>query len=232
MNTVLAVRHLAFEDLGVIAPLLADRGHVVRYLDAGIDPFGPESLLEPDLVVVLGGPIGVADVDRYPFLAAELEALGIRLAAQRPTLGVCLGAQLMAQLLGGSVTRSEHTEIGYAPLTLTDRAYDTPLRHLEGVPVLHWHNDFFSIPPGAARLASTPACPNQAYAIGAEILGLQFHLETPPTDLERWLIGHTEALAAAGIDPRDLRHQAAQAGPDLMAAAQRVLSDWFSAIGL
>lgn len=232
MSTVLAVRHLAFEDLGLLAPMLADRGHTVRYLDAGVETIGSESLLEPDLVVVLGGPIGVADEDRYPFLTAELEALSARLAGRRPTLGICLGAQLMAKILGGSVTTAGPTEIGYAPLRLTDQAQHTPLRHLDGVPVLHWHNDFFSIPPDAVRLASTPSCPNQAYAIGAEILGLQFHLETPPADLERWLIGHAAALVAAGIDPRQLRQQAAQAGPGLTAAAGRVLAEWFAAIEL
>lgn len=232
MKTVLAVRHLAFEDLGLLEPLVVDRGHTVGYLDAGVDPIGAESLLEPDLVVVLGGPIGAGDEDRYPFLTGELDALSARLAEHKPTLGICLGAQLMARVLGGSVTPSGQAEIGYAPLTLTSEANDTPLRHLEGVAVLHWHNDIFSVPPGAVRLASTAACPNQAYAIGPEILGLQFHLETPPADLERWLIGHTDGLATAGIDPRDLRQQAEQAGPPLTVAAHSVLVEWLAGIGL
>jgi len=232
MKTVLAVRHLAFEDLGLLEPLVTDRGHVARYLDAGVDTISVESLLEPDLVVVLGGPIGAGDEDRYPFLTTELAALQARLAEQRPTLGICLGAQLLARALGGSVAPSGRTEIGYAPLTLTNQAQDTPLRHLEGVAVLHWHNDVFSLPPGAARLASTTGCPNQAYAIGSGLLGLQFHLETPQADLERWLIGHAEALASAGIHPRDLRRQAEQAGPALTAAADRVLTEWIDAIGL
>jgi GMP synthase (glutamine-hydrolysing) len=180
MSTVLALRHLAFEDLGLLEPLLAHREHTVRYLDVGIDPIGPRSLLDAGLVVVLGGPVGANDEDRYPVLTAELEALRARLAVRGPTLGICLGAQLMARALGASVMPSGHTEIGYTPLTLTGHAEDSPLRHLDGVPVLHWHNDTFGIPPGAVRLASTALCPNQAYALGREILGLQFHLETPP----------------------------------------------------
>jgi GMP synthase (glutamine-hydrolysing) len=226
MSTVLALRHLAFEDLGLIEPLLAERGHIVRYLDAGVDPIDVRTLLEPDLVVVLGGPIGANDEDRYPFLADELAALHARLDARRPTLGVCLGAQLMARALGASVAPSGHTEIGYARLALTRHADDTPLRHLAGVSVLHWHNDAFTLPAGAAPLASTAHCPQQAFALGPEILGLQFHLETPPAALERWLIGHADALAGAGLDPRDLRRQAAEAGPALTAAAHAVLNEW------
>lgn len=230
MSTVLAVRHLAFEDLGVIEPLLIERGHTVRYLDAGVDTIDAGTLLEPDLVVILGGPIGANDEDRYPFLADELAAVRTRLDLRRPTLGICLGAQLMARALGARVAPSGHTEIGYARLALTRHADDTPLRHLAGVSVLHWHHDVFTLPAGAVPLASTTHCPHQAFAVGPAVLGLQFHLETPPAALERWLIGHADALTAAGIDPRDLRRQAGQAGAALTAAAHAVLTEWLDGI--
>lgn len=230
MSSVLAIRHLAFEDLGLMAPLLADRGHHVRYLDAGMDPIAVRDVVAADLVVVLGGPVGANDEDRYPFLADELDALRARLAASRPTLGICLGAQLMARALGAAVAPSGRTEIGYSPLILTADAQGTPLRHLADVPVLHWHNDTFDIPSGAVRLASTEACANQAFARGTHVLGLQFHLETPAADLERWLIGHAEALNAAGIDARDLRRQAAEAG-DTSRAVRAALTDWLGAAG-
>ncbi|HET6865427.1 MAG TPA: glutamine amidotransferase [Solirubrobacteraceae bacterium] len=230
MSSVLAIRHLAFEDLGLLEPLLTDRGHDARYLDAGVDPVAVRDVVAVGLVVVLGGPIGAHDEDRYPFLADELDALRARLAASQPTLGICLGAQLMARALGAEVAPSGRTEIGYAPLTLTAEAQGTPLRHLAGVPVLHWHNDTFDIPSGAVRLASTEACANQAYARGADVLGLQFHLETPAADLERWLIGHAEALTAAGIDARDLRRQAVEAG-DTSGAVRAALTDWLRTAG-
>jgi GMP synthase (glutamine-hydrolysing) len=230
-HSVLALRHLAFEDLGLLGPLLEERGHTTRYLEAGIDAIDDDVLLEPDLVVVLGGPIGANDTDRYPFLTAEIAAIGARLRADRPTLGICLGAQLMARALGARVAPSGQTEIGYAPVSLTADGLRTPLRHLAGVPVLHWHNDRFEIPDKAARLAETPSCDNQGFALGAKILGLQFHLETPPADLERWLIGHAEALAAARIDPRALRHQAARSGTALTPAARAAATEWLTEIG-
>ena len=225
-----AIRHLMFEDLGIIGPLLADRGYHVRYLDAGIDTIDTDTLADADLVVVLGGPIGANDSDRYPFLTAELEAITARVQARRPTLGICLGAQLIARALGASVEATGRTEIGYAPLTLTAQAQDSPLRHLQDIPVLHWHGDQFAIPAGAVKLAATPDFPNQAFAAGPNILALQFHLETHHRDIERWLIGHAEALAAADIHPEPLRRSAANLGPALIDAAVQVFADWLDAL--
>ena len=182
------------------------------------------------LVVILGGPIGVNDGDRYPFLTAELEAVTARVQARRPTLGICLGSQLIARALGARVEATGRTEIGYAPLTLTPQAEASPLRHLHDVPVLHWHGDQFDIPADAVKLAATPDFPNQAFAVGPDILGLQFHLETHHRDIERWLIGHAEALAAAGIHPEPLRRCAADVGPALFDAAVQVFADWLDAL--
>jgi GMP synthase (glutamine-hydrolysing) len=225
-KSALAVRHLAFEDLGLLHPLLVEQGYAVRYLDVGVDGIDADAIVEADLVVVLGGPIGANDEDRYPFLDNEISAIRERLDAGGRTLGICLGAQLVARALGADVVPSGHTEIGYAPLELTPEAFDSPLRHLDGVPVLHWHNDRSSVPEGAVRLASTPHCPNQAFAVGTDVLALQFHLETDHRDVEPWLIGHAEALAAAGIHPRDIRAAAADAGPALTTAATRVVVEW------
>ena len=93
----LAVRHVAFEDLGLLGPLVAARGYEVRYHDAGIDRFDTETLITPDLVIVLGGPIGVYETDSYPFLTSEIDLLERRLANGLPTLGICLGAGSITQ---------------------------------------------------------------------------------------------------------------------------------------
>src|ERR1700741_4560300 len=102
-KTCLAVRHVAFEDLGVLGPLVSARGYDVRYHDAGIEAFEGDTLVAPDLVIVLGGPIGVYETDAYPFITAEIAAVAARLAANKPTLGICLGAQMRAAALGARV---------------------------------------------------------------------------------------------------------------------------------
>ena len=99
----LAVRHVAFEDLGLLGPLVAARGYEVRYHDAGIERFDSETLIAPDLVIVLGGPIGVYEAETYPFITDEVAAVAVRLRANKPMLGICLGAQMMAAALGGRV---------------------------------------------------------------------------------------------------------------------------------
>jgi GMP synthase (glutamine-hydrolysing) len=226
-RTATAVRHVAFEDLGLLEPVLRDAGYAVVTVDAGIDDV-TEPITSSDLVIVLGGPIGANDTDRFPFLADELAALRTRVGADRSTLGICLGSQLLARALGADVAPSGHTEIGYAPLALTPAGERSPLRHLAGTPVLHWHGDRFAIPAGAQRLAGSAGCDNQAFAVG-NLLGLQFHLEVPPEGVERWLIGYVDSLAAEGIEPNDLRRQAAKAGPALIRAAREVVAEWLAA---
>src|SRR5271168_1890585 len=95
-KTCLAVRHVAFEDLGLLDLLLVARGYDISWLEAGVDPLNTSVLVEPDLVVVLGGPIGVYEADVYPFIATEIAATAARLEANKPMLGICLGAQMMA----------------------------------------------------------------------------------------------------------------------------------------
>jgi GMP synthase (glutamine-hydrolysing) len=232
----LAIRHVPFEDLGLLEPLLRTRGYRTSYLDAPVEPVTPEAALEPDLLVVLGGPIGVYETEAYPFLGAEREAIAARVRAGRPTLGVCLGAQLLAAALGADVVATGRKEIGYAPLTLTAEGRDaaegrgSALAPLDGVRVLHWHGDQFAIPEGAVRLAETPGFPNQAFAIGSQVLGLQFHLEADHTQIERWLVGHAHELASAGIDPNRIRSEAATYGPALAEAARRTFDRWLEGL--
>ncbi|KAB1646575.1 glutamine amidotransferase [Pseudoclavibacter sp. CFCC 14310] len=226
MRHAVAIRHVAFENLGVIEPVLRERGWNVEYVDAGIDEITSLDLLAPDLVVVLGGPIGVADTDAYPFLGDEQAAISARLRAGRPLIGICLGAQLIAHALGASVTPMPHKEIGYAPIELTALGRDSALRPLDGIPVLHWHGDEFAIPAGAEHLAVSEACSNQAFSVGRNVLALQFHLEADAAQIERWLIGHAHELVAEGLDPRSIRADAVAVGPALAAAARVVVETW------
>jgi GMP synthase (glutamine-hydrolysing) len=222
----LAVRHVAFEDLGLLGPLVAACGDGVRYHDAGIQPFDAETLLAPDLLIVLGGPIGVYERDSYPFIADEVAAIAVRLEADKPMLGICLGAQMMAAALGARVAPGPVKEIGWAPLTLTADGQKSVLAPLGATPVLHWHGDNCELPTGCTRLASTPHCPVQAFARTPSQLALQFHLEAEPARFESWLVGHTVELGKAGVDPRQLRTQARTVGPATRELGQKVLAAW------
>ncbi|MFZ1884471.1 MAG: glutamine amidotransferase [Rhodoplanes sp.] len=231
MPHCIAIRHIAFEDLGLLAPLLAERGFSLRYLEAGIDDIDSTTLTAPDLVVILGGPIGVYEEDLYPFLNGELAAIRARMDAAKPTLGICLGAQLMAKALGARVAPGPRKEIGWAPLALTEASRVSLLGAFETTPVLHWHGDNFELPANAIRLASTSVCPNQAFAYGMNLLGLQFHIEVDPARIEQWLIGHTVELAKAGIDPRELRRQAATLGRATAEKGKAALAAWLDGVG-
>lgn len=224
---VVAIQHLAFEDLGCIADVIADRGWQVQVMDATQKDFS--SAQDADLLILLGGPISVNDSRRFEFLSDECRLLERRLAAGSATLGICLGAQLIAKVLGAHVYPMGFKEIGFSPLHLNEAGTAHPLSEI-GAPVLHWHGETYDLPEGATHLASTKGCPQQAFSVGTHILALQFHVEVRARELERWLVGHVVEIEAAGLDPIELRAQAAKWGQDLERDAIAFLNAWFDQI--
>jgi GMP synthase (glutamine-hydrolysing) len=226
MKTAIALRHIHFEDVGTLDTALSEQGYEVRYLDPTVDELDNSEVQQADLLIVLGGPIGAYDERAYPFLEGELAIVRQRLQSGKPLLGICLGAQLIARVLGANVYPLGVKEIGFTSLTLTDDGRESVLAALEDIPVLHWHGDQFDIPAAGVRLASTSLGANQAFSIGPNILGLQFHLEADVHKIEHWLVGHASELGQAGINPGLLRADAARLGDRLATAAHTVFTIW------
>jgi GMP synthase-like glutamine amidotransferase len=171
-------QHVPFEDIGSIRSWLDARGAVVTYTRFFVgDPIPALDAL--DLLIVMGGPMSVNDEALLPWLVAEKEALRDAMARHLPTLGICLGAQLIASALGASVYPNPAKEIGWFPIRAVDAAAGT-FRFPADCTVFHWHGETFDLPAGARRLAESAACANQAFEIHPGVIGLQFHLETMP----------------------------------------------------
>lgn len=230
-RTCLAVRHVAFEGLGAFDAPIRAQGYAVRTMDAAVcDPTSIDPLA-PDLLVLLGGPVGVYETDAYPFIAHEIEWARARIDANRPILGLCLGAQVMTVALGGAVAPGAR-EIGIAPIELTEIGTASALRHLGDRPVLHWHGDAMALPAGADHLARTAATEVQAWSKGANVLALQFHAEADPAGIEHWLVGHANEIAAAGLDPRTIRADVADHGTRIAAAGRAMMTEWLERLEL
>lgn len=176
---VLCVQNVWFEGPGGIADWASARGHtfeVARPFDDAAQHPG-----EFDLLVVMGGPMNIYQEQEHPFLAEEKQLISLAIEDGKRVLGVCLGSQLVADVLGGKVTRGKQPEIGWYPVALNAAGQASPVlgRLPDQFAALHWHGDTFAVPPGATLLASSTACENQAFEFDdGRVVGVQFHLET------------------------------------------------------
>ena len=201
----LVVEHAEHEGAGLVGDALSDGGmrlHLVRTWAGDALP-SPDGF---DLVLVLGGEQSANDAA----LDGEAALLAASSRAGRPTVGICLGAQLLARGLGARVYRGDAPEIGLYPLTLSDAGKRAPLLDgLDGAPVLHWHNDTFELPAGATLLASSARYPHQAFAVGARTFGVQFHPECSRAMRLDWAArGGVDAATLAGDESIDARGRA------------------------
>ena len=181
------LQHVPFEGLGSIESSLLRQGHQLSSTHLYRNALLPE-IEDFDALIVLGGPMGVADVTDYPWLEAEMELIGRGISSGMKVLGICLGAQLIASALGARVYRNSCREIGWWPLSAAEHAATSGLLPETFVP-FHWHGDTFDLPEGANLLAYNTTCHNQAFTLGEQVIALQFHLETT-TKSARALIEH------------------------------------------
>lgn len=232
MKKALAITHVAFEDPASLATMLRESDFALETVDACTADFNLLDPTAPDLVVVMGGPIGVYERQSYPFLNAEVDWVARRIASGKPIVGLCLGAQLMAAALGASVHPGKNgKEIGWFPVfPAKDAALYPEWKHLFATPVrpLHWHGDTFDLPEGVHHIAFSAQYQNQAFAKGPKVLGIQCHPEVTATGLERWYVGHACELAHAGIDVAELRSAGRVYAPQLEAAGRLFWKEWLA----
>ncbi len=184
------LEHVPFEGPANIGAWAKERGHMFTrtfLYEGGKFPHWDEF----DWLVVMGGPMNIYEVEKYPWLIAERNFIEKAIAEKKIVLGVCLGAQLIADILGGSVYKNHHKEIGWFPVQLTEKAKKGPL--FAGAPEcftpFHWHGETFDLPPGCTRLAESEGCSNQAFEYKGRVIGLQFHLESTQESIKQ-LIDH------------------------------------------
>ena len=208
MRTVHVLQHIDLEGAGRIAEIALEVGFAVEVYPLFDSVAVPRGVAAGDVLVVMGGPMGVGDLGdpRWPFLKDEVALIARALADDRPVLGVCLGAQLMASALGARVFPLRvgcppvpHREVGWGAITFSATPADEPV--LAGLDaseiVLHWHGDTFDLPPGATLLASTLACENQMFRVGRRSFGLQFHVELAVDDIASWVRDDAAFITAA-----------------------------------
>ena len=179
-------QHVSFEDEASIGTWAKDKGHhITRTLF--FDGETPPTAKDFDILLVMGGPMSVNDEKEFPFLVMEKAYIRNTILEGKKVLGICLGAQMIAAVLGGTVTKNPEKEIGWFPVRMTEKA--VPLRLLQGIPkgftAFHWHGETFSVPRGAVAIAESEACTNQGFVFQDRVVALQFHLESTPASVNR-----------------------------------------------
>ncbi|MBI2304918.1 MAG: type 1 glutamine amidotransferase [Chloroflexi bacterium] len=225
----LVLQHIPHETPGLFADLAREHGISLEYVNlwegAAIPP-----LSRYEALLIMGGPMGVYDEGEHPWLREELAVLGRAAWGGMPILGICLGAQLLARALGARVSRNAEGEFGFQEVALTEEGRREPLFRGfgAGVPVFQWHHDTFALPTGASLLATSPLCPHQAFRFGSKAYGLQFHVETTPEMVARWVEEGAGELKEEGISGQALVHEAFQTQNLLQEAAQRLFLNFLS----
>lgn len=238
MPRILVFQHVAAEPLGTLDPLIRRRGHRIRFANFERDPGQAVEVERYRGLVVLGGPMNVADADARPHLRTELRAIERMLGLGRPVLGICLGAQLLAHVLGAPVRRHDRPEIGWYDLETTPAGRGDPVLAPLGArsEVFQWHACRFDVPRSAVHLARGDGVEQQAFRYGDNAYGFQFHLEMDRALIERWLAHpqYREELLASGLphDAAAIRAQTGERIDAMQARADAVFNNFLDLVGV
>jgi GMP synthase (glutamine-hydrolysing) len=221
----LFLRHIKVEGPGLAAEICESLGLEPHLLDVSEDTVWPTSFDHISHVISLGGPMTVYERDKIPWLDGEEAFLKRAMEAGIPVMGICLGAQIIAQMLGGKVEAGSPFELGWGELIVDDQAANDPLlRYLKDLAVFHWHGDRITPPEGAHCLAATDTTPCQAFRVGERTWGLQFHIEVLKKDIDAWRKFYPDENAKL---PADFDEQSRLALEKLNLPSRLLLQDFF-----
>ena len=235
---ILVFQHVPYEPLGTLDPLLKESGFRIRYVNFGRNPDVRPTLDKYAAIIVLGGPMNADQIENYPNLITEVEVLREAIDRDMSVLGICLGAQLLAKALGGSVRRNPQREIGWYDVNLTSAGSVDPVlsAFAQRQQVFQWHEDGIKLPQDAVHLASSLASDVQAFRYGEHAYGFQFHLEADSSLIDRWLCvpDNQDILSdeQGNIDPIVIREQTGHSIDALQALSRQTFSRWIERFDL
>lgn len=235
MGDILVFQHEPEEGLGTFAHILERQNIGCRHIRLFRDEVPNDNWDEIRALVILGGPMGAYEEEKYPFLKWEKTIIRTAIKNGIPLLGVCLGAQLIASAAGAGVHQGNFKEVGWYPISMTlEGEMDPLLGHIPNKAIVfHWHGDSFDLPRGAHRLASSSYYLNQAFRLGRNVYGLQFHLEITPSMVERWLDEQWKELAQVPyISPDKIRADTGSYSPTLKHYGERFFSEFIRRVSV
>lgn len=232
-KNAVVIQHSPHETLGNLESFLLNHQFNIQVIPAWQDFLKDVNPLTPELLIILGGTMGVYEQNAYPFLTTEINLLKERLAKDLPTLGICLGAQLMANALGSNVYPGPSKEIGWGTVSLTAAGYQSCLEVFKDKPVLHWHGDTFDLPANTIRLAASSRYENQAFTVGKNGLALQFHPEVTEREMQNWLgKENIEIKQNSQLNLLQLREETTRNITTLQDSALQCWTRWFKEINV
>jgi len=237
MPRVLVFQHVAVEPLGTLDALIRARGHRIRFHNFERDPDAQPNVDRYRGLIVLGGPMNVEDQHRRPHLKTELRSIERALEQGKPVLGICLGAQLLAHVLGATVQRHRQAEIGWYDMHTSAEGRSDPVLGAAGerLPVFQWHSYTYELPRDATHLARTETCEQQAFRFGSNAYGFQCHLEADAQVIERWLglPSFRAELTAAGLpaDADTIRAETVKLAAATRHSADAVFNNFLDLVG-
>ncbi|MDE3179569.1 MAG: gamma-glutamyl-gamma-aminobutyrate hydrolase family protein [Acidobacteriota bacterium] len=228
MNQVIALQHAEPEELGLIARALEASGYSLTPVRTFLGERVPEEMENNSGLVIMGGPMGVYEYDRFPFLRSELRLIESALREAKPVLGVCLGSQLLASALGANIKKGKRKEIGWREVTLSEAAQkDALLQGIERVFIpCHWHGDVFELPRAATQLASSELTACQAFRYSGSAYGFLFHMEMTPGILRNMTETFADELAEEGLRSDDILREGVENLTRIEAIGTRIFGRW------